>query len=286
MLRELRPSVHTGDAVAHKVAIPGLVEEEDLDPRIGERLGDHDVVLAEGVEDELFRKAGLVLGRAGRVIPATGVLGSEVADRLEVDGLGVVEDALLAQPGLGDVAPAFGARGDEVQLVARRHHLLEDSGAILVHLELAEEGAVVELDAETVALIGRDVRVHIAEQMPSDLAFIGELDAVFLRELPQIGDRADRHYVVEIDADLQSILGYLRPMRMIALNAQCAAMLVITVPVATRRRAMIAPPMKRNASAPAIAGTIRTEGTVVFTTVNTPTVPCQSENAIAEAMTA
>src|SRR2546427_6399080 len=219
-------------------------------------------------------------------MPATGMLGPEVADRLQVDGLGVVEDALLAEPGLGDVAPAFGARGDEVQLVTRGHQPLEDGGAILVHLELAEEGAVVELDAEAVALFGRDVRVHVAKQVPSDLALVGQLDAVFLGEFAEVGDRADRHDVVEINADLQSIRGYLRPMRMTALNAQCPAMLARSVPVAMRRPAMIAPPTRRMISAPAMAGMTRTTGSEVFMTVNTATVPCQRANMAADTVTA
>ena len=71
-----------------------------------------------------------------------------------MDGLRVVEDALLAQPGLRDVPAAFGARGDEVELVFRRHEALEDHGAVLVDLELREELAVVEADAELVALLG------------------------------------------------------------------------------------------------------------------------------------
>src|SRR5947209_895927 len=104
MLRELGPSVHPGDAVARKRAVPGLIEEEDLDPRVGQGLGDDDLVLTDAVEDELLREAGFVLGRARRVIPATGILGPEVADRFEMDGLGMVEDALLPSAGLGGVA--------------------------------------------------------------------------------------------------------------------------------------------------------------------------------------
>jgi len=73
---------------------------------------------------------------------------------------------------------------------------------------------------------------------------------------------------------------------MTALNAQWAAIVVKSEPVVTRRPAMMTPPTKRTTNAPAMAGTIRTTGIVVFMTVKKATVPCQSANAMADASTA
>ena len=50
-------------------------------------------------------------------------------------------------------------------------------------------------------LLVRRVLLHHGEEVPSDLLLIGKLDAELLRELPQVGHSADRHDVVEIDAD-------------------------------------------------------------------------------------
>src|SRR3989442_14271404 len=109
MLRELGPSAHARDAVAHKLAIPRLIEEKDLGPRACEGLRDHDVVLAEGIEGELLHEARLVLGGPGRVVSPARVLGPEIADRLEMNGLRVGQDPLFPRPGPGDVPPAPGA---------------------------------------------------------------------------------------------------------------------------------------------------------------------------------
>src|SRR2546423_1227963 len=154
MLREVSPAGHARDPLARDIPIPGLVEQEDPNPCLREPLRDDDVVLAERVELELLRETDLVIGGAGGVVPAARIFRAEVAHRLEVHGLRVVEDALLSQPGLGDVPAAFGARGDEVELVTRGDETLEDDGAVLVHLELREKPAVVEPDAELVALLG------------------------------------------------------------------------------------------------------------------------------------
>jgi len=108
--------------------------------------------------------------------------------------------------GYGDdsVAELAGAHVAVEQTSTLAAKALEDSRTVLIDLELAEERSVVELDAKAVALFGRHVRVHIAEQMPSDLSLVGKLDAVFLGELAEIGHGAHGHDVVEIDSDLHS----------------------------------------------------------------------------------
>src|SRR5436190_1017817 len=128
--------------------------------------------------------------------------------------LRVVVDALLAQPGLGDVPAAFRARGDEVELVTGRHEPLEDDGAVLVDLELREEPAVVEADPELVALLRSHAlearhdgvvtgtALLLRQEMPADLALVGELHIEFLRESAEIWHGTDRHNVIEVDADL------------------------------------------------------------------------------------
>ena len=115
-----------------------------------------------------------------------------------MDGLGVVEDPFFPQPGLGDVPAALGARGDEVELVSGGHETLEDSGAILVDLELGEESAVVEAHPELVALLGGHAvqagndgvvaraGLLLREEVPSDLALVGKLHVEFLREAAKV----------------------------------------------------------------------------------------------------
>src|SRR5438309_2204550 len=137
------------------LAVPGMVEQEDAHARLREAARDEVVVLAERVEAQLEREPSLVRGRALRVVPPARLVRPELAERLQVYGLRVIEQSLLPQPRLRDHPPTLGTRGDEVELVAGRDELLEHRGAILVHLELAEELAVVELHAEAVALLGR-----------------------------------------------------------------------------------------------------------------------------------
>src|SRR3989442_15589366 len=96
--------------------------------------------------------------------------------------------------------------------------------------------------------------------MPPDLPLVWKIHAVFLGELAQVGDRADRHDVVEVDADLHRSCAEgdepgQSPMRMTALNAQCAAPLDASPPDASRSAAMTHPPAKRTPRPPATAGT-------------------------------
>src|SRR5438046_6474880 len=144
MVRESGPARYTRDPLAGDIAIPRLVEQEDPHARLREGLRDDDVVLAERVELELLRKTHLVIGGASRVVPAARVLRAEVAHGLQVHRLRVVEDSLFAEPRLSDVATAFGARGDEVELVARGDEPFESDAAVLVDTALSEERAVVE----------------------------------------------------------------------------------------------------------------------------------------------
>src|SRR5438105_10505913 len=163
MLREVRPSCHASDPVALDLAIPRLVEEEDAHAGLREGLRDDDVVLAERVELELLRKTHLVISGPRGVVAAARVFRPKVTHRLQMHGLGVIEDSLFPKPRLRDVATALGTRGDEVELVSRRDEPLEDDGAILVDLELGEEGAVVEADAELIALLGRYAREAVTD---------------------------------------------------------------------------------------------------------------------------
>jgi len=214
MFGEIGPTRHTRDPIARNLSIPGLVEQENPDAGLREGRGDQDVVFAEGVELELLREAHLVFGRPGGVVATARVLRPEIAGGLEMDRLGVVEDALLTQPRFGDVPAAFGARRDEVKLVTGRDEPLEYDGAVLVDLELREEPAVVEADAELIALLLRnavEARQHavesratllLREKVPPDLALVGKLDVELLSEAPQVGHRANRHDVVEVDAEL------------------------------------------------------------------------------------
>src|SRR5438552_2181980 len=127
----------------------------------------------------------------------------------------------------------------------------------------------------------------LRQKMPADLALVGKLNVEFLREAAQIRDGADRHDVVEVDADLHATARSVqRPTRMTALKTQCAATLVASVPVATRKAAITRPPAKTTTSAPSAAGMMSTTGSDVFITVNHATVPCQSANVSAEAVTA
>src|SRR5437773_3055720 len=130
------------------LAVPRMVEQEDAHSRLRQGARDEIVVLAEDVEAQLEREPRLVGGRALRVVPPTRLVRPELAERLQVHGLRVIEEALLTQPRLGDHPPAFGARGDEVELVPGGDELLEDRGAVFVHLELPEELAAVQLNAE------------------------------------------------------------------------------------------------------------------------------------------
>src|SRR5438445_5623029 len=185
MLREIGPTCHTGDPVALHLAVPGLVEQEHAYAGVRQRLRDDDIVLAERVELELFCKTHLVLSRTGGVVAAARVFRSKVAHWLQVHRLGVIEDPLFAEPRLGDVAATFGAGGDEVELMTGGHEALHDRGAILVDLELGEEGAVVQADPELIALFGRDpleagddrvvsrAALLLGEKMPPDLALVG-----------------------------------------------------------------------------------------------------------------
>src|SRR5438309_1226273 len=70
MLRQIAPATHARDARAFDLAVPRLVEEEHADAGIRQRFGDDDVVLAEGIEGELFRQTSLVLSRTGGVVSA------------------------------------------------------------------------------------------------------------------------------------------------------------------------------------------------------------------------
>src|SRR5688572_29608792 len=139
-----------------RFTVPRMIEEEDADPALGQGAGDDLVVLAERVEAQLLCEPHLVLGRAGRVVPTAWNIGSEFAHGLEVDGLRVIEEPFLAQPRLGDHPAPLRARGDEVELMAGSDELLEHRGAVLVYVQLAEELAVVQLNAEPVALLGCD----------------------------------------------------------------------------------------------------------------------------------
>src|SRR5438093_7113486 len=299
MVREGGPARYARDPLAGDLAIPRLVEEEDPHARLREGLRDDDVVLAERVELELLRETHLVIGGARRVVAAARVFRAEVAHGLQVDSLRVVEDALFAEPRLRDVAAAFRARGDEVELVARGDEALEDDGAVLVDLELREELAVVEADPELIALLGAHAlearydrvvgspTLLLREKVPADLALIRELHVELLREPAEIRNGADRHDVVEVDAELHGTgRSIQRPTRMTALKTQCAAILDASVPVARRNPAMMTPPTKTTTSAPTAAGMTRTTGMVVFTTVNHATVPCQRPNAIADTVIA
>src|SRR4029077_9119989 len=128
----------------------------------------------------------------------TRVLRAEIAHRLQVHGLGVVEDAFLAEPGLRDGLAALRPRSDEVELVPGRDEALEHDGAVLVDLELREELAVVEADAELVPLLEGDAfetRHHavvagtalpLREQVPPDLALVRKLHVEFLSESSEI----------------------------------------------------------------------------------------------------
>src|SRR4029077_2506443 len=107
---------------------------------------------------QLLRETRLVLRRPGRVVATPRNVRAELAHRLEVHGLRVIEQSLLTEPRLGDHSAPFRARGDEVQLMPSRDELLEHGRAILIDLELAEERALVELHPEAVALLRRDTR--------------------------------------------------------------------------------------------------------------------------------
>src|SRR5438094_640220 len=109
MFRDRAPPGHPADPLVRELAIPRLVEEEDADAGARERLRDDDVVLAEGVEAQLLGEARLVLGRAARVVAAARPVRVEVAHGLEVDGLGVSEDPLFAEPGLRRHSPPLRA---------------------------------------------------------------------------------------------------------------------------------------------------------------------------------
>src|SRR5437870_9364570 len=273
MLREVGPTGHARDPVTLHLPVPGLVEQKHAYAGLRQPLRDDDIVLAERVELELLRKTHLVLGRTGGVVAAAGILRSKVAHRLQMHRLRVIEDPLFAEPRLGDVAAAFGARGDEVELVTGSHEALQDRRAILVDLELSEEGAVVQADPELIALFGCYVleagddgvvaraALLLRQKMPADLALVGKLNVEFLREAAQIRDGADRHDVVEVDADLHATARSVqRPTRMTALKTQCAATLVASVPVATRKAAITRPPAKTTTSAPSAAGMTSTTG--------------------------
>src|SRR5438445_2283847 len=213
MLREVGPPRHAREPFAGDLAIPRLVEQKDPHAGLREGLRNDDVVLAEGIQLELLRETHLVFSGPRRVVAPARVFRPEVAHWLEMHGPRVIEDALLAKPRLGDVAAALGASRDEVQLVAGCDETLEDDRAVLVNLELGEEGAVVQPDPELVALLGRDalearndmvVRrsgLPLREQVPADLALIGELDVELLGESAEIRHGADRHDVVEVDPD-------------------------------------------------------------------------------------
>src|SRR5712692_4737134 len=287
------------------LTVPGMVEEEDAHASLREAARDEVVVLAEHLEAQLEREPRLVRGRTLRVVPPARMVGPELADRLEVHGLPVIEQAFLPQPRLRDHPPPLGARGDEVQLVPGRDELLEDGGAVLVDLELAEELTVVQLHPEAIALLGRDaletrnelvvrrVLLHPRQQVPSDLLLVRQHDAELLGELPQVGHGADRHHVVEVDADPhgESLCGGIvaqSPTSSRALNVQCAATLAPSERARSRSAASATPPTKTMTSAPATAGTNHGEGgaSVVSPTVTTATAACQSANVTAEPTTA
>src|SRR6266511_111325 len=281
---DVAPALHALDAAVLDVAVPRVIEEVDADPGLRERERDRPVVLAERLELELLREPDLVARRAlGVVAPARGrrAVRLEVPARPQVHRLRVLEDPLLAQPRLGDHAPALGARGDEVHLVPGGDDPLEHDRAVLVHLELAEERAVVELAAEAVLVLGSDVG-DLRERVPPRLR--REIDAELRRELPQIGHRALRHHVVEIHSD-PHVRVHHSPTRTIALNAQCAAMVVTRLPVARRSHAKMTPPAATTTIALTMAMGVHGEATpsVVCPMVPSTMAPCHSANAHAEA---
>src|SRR6266511_752026 len=198
---DVAPALHALDAAVLDVAVPRVVEQENADARLREGERDRPVVLAKGLELELLREPDLVARRALSVVAAARrrrAVGLEVAAGAQVHGLRVLEDPLLAQPRLRDDAAALGARGDEVHLVPRGDEPLEHERAVLVHLELAEERAVVELAAEAVLVLWRDVG-DLRERVPARLR--REVDAELGREPPEVRHRALRDAVIAIDAD-------------------------------------------------------------------------------------
>src|SRR5439155_23057324 len=120
-----------------------------------------------------------------------------------------------------------------------RHEPLEDDGAVLIDLELREERAVVEADPELVALLRSHAlearhdgvvagtALLLREQVPPDLALVGELHIEFLRESAEIRHGADRHAVVKAVADLHGTARTApRPTKGPALKPHSAATLV------------------------------------------------------------
>src|SRR6266568_617262 len=182
-----------------EIAIPRMVEEPHLDPGIGEPPRDEHVILAERVELELLREADLVRRGAGRVVAARRDAGVEIAVRLEVHRASVLDQALLAKPGLGHDAPALGPGGDEVELVPGPGEALDDRRAVLVRLELAEELPVVERDPEAVLLLAAHV-LDLRQGLPSEV-LVRQLEPVALGERARVGHRARGDDVVEIDTD-------------------------------------------------------------------------------------
>src|SRR4026209_1414169 len=106
-----------------RVAVPWMIEQVHAHARLRESARDDVVVLAEGTETQLLRETRLVLRRAGRVVAPPRNVGAELAHRLEMHGLRVVEQSLLAEPRLGDHSAPFGPRGDEERLVPCRDQL-------------------------------------------------------------------------------------------------------------------------------------------------------------------
>src|SRR5204862_87957 len=102
----------------------------------------------------------------------------------------------------------------------------------------------------------------------------GELHVELLREPAEIRNGADRHDVVEVDAELHGTgRSIQRPTRMTALKTQCAAILVASVPVARRNPAMMTPPTKTTTSAPTAAAIKETAANAAPATTNCPLPP-------------
>src|SRR5205814_6667755 len=118
LLPELGPGRDAGDVRMPQLAIPAVVEQPHLDPRLGERPRDEHIVLTERVELELPREPHLVVRRARRVVAAWRNARIEVAVRLQMHGARVLDEALLTQPRLRDDPTALRPGGDEVELVS------------------------------------------------------------------------------------------------------------------------------------------------------------------------
>src|SRR5207249_3602805 len=86
------------------------------------------------------------------------------------------------------------------------------------HLVISGPRGVVEADAELIALLGRHAleagndgvvagaALPLRQKVPPDLGLIRKLDVELLGKSAEVWDGADRHDIVEVDAELQSIL--------------------------------------------------------------------------------